>query len=418
MLKKIICSSLLASALVAPVFADTDIIVEDFESYADSAALLAAWPSVVPNIQPGNIPQADRPDNATLLIPGDTVGDDDGPYYGGTNLTKFAQFCGSTNDAGGIGNCDLAGSSGVAGGGTVNQFGGAGGAFDIRPSATQNIELKVDIGDDAFSANKRLTVGLRYVDPSEPKNGTLHDNVIEMGLFNSPSGYAFRTVLFPGATNWLAFSDPTINSPLGDGANSQFEVGRGFHTYKAVIGLNQIAFSIDLFADGLTNDPLDPVIGVGTAGVDAAHVVVGTTIDAVGFNALRFGIPSSLPSSGGTAIAAAFAAFDNISLRLVDIEVEPPVGDADFDNDGDVDGRDFLIWQRGFGLPDALNADGNTNPGVGPGLDGDVDGDDLAVWQEKYGEPGPLVSSVAVPEPAAGMLILTALGSLLAVRRR
>jgi pimeloyl-ACP methyl ester carboxylesterase len=41
---------------------------------------------------------------------------------------------------------------------------------------------------------------------------------------------------------------------------------------------------------------------------------------------------------------------------------------ADFDDDGDVDGRDFLIWQRGES-PDALSAE------------------DLSLWQSQYGSP-------------------------------
>jgi enediyne biosynthesis protein E4 len=59
---------------------------------------------------------------------------------------------------------------------------------------------------------------------------------------------------------------------------------------------------------------------------------------------------------------------------------------GDFDGDGDVDGRDFLVWQR--------------NPSVG----------DLADWQANYGA-GPLAAtSVAVPEPTGALLL--ALGSM------
>jgi predicted outer membrane repeat protein len=53
---------------------------------------------------------------------------------------------------------------------------------------------------------------------------------------------------------------------------------------------------------------------------------------------------------------------------------------ADFDGDGDVDGRDFLAWQRGFGTSNAVKADGNSDD------DQDVDDSDLSVWQIQYGE--------------------------------
>jgi hypothetical protein len=78
---------------------------------------------------------------------------------------------------------------------------------------------------------------------------------------------------------------------------------------------------------------------------------------------------------------------------------------ADFDIDGDVDGRDFLAWQRGE----------SPSP---------WSGSDLAAWQTQYGSP-PLVSalrllpsalSVAVPEPGAlTLMAFLALG--VAIRR-
>jgi len=60
---------------------------------------------------------------------------------------------------------------------------------------------------------------------------------------------------------------------------------------------------------------------------------------------------------------------------------------GDFDFDGDVDGRDFLIWQRG-GSPTALNAS------------------DLADWQGNYGVGTVTAEATAVPEPCAGILAL------------
>ena len=56
---------------------------------------------------------------------------------------------------------------------------------------------------------------------------------------------------------------------------------------------------------------------------------------------------------------------------------------ADFDTDGDVDGFDFLAWQRGFGTTSgATKPDGNSDD------DGDVDSSDLAVWELQYGTTG------------------------------
>ena len=78
---------------------------------------------------------------------------------------------------------------------------------------------------------------------------------------------------------------------------------------------------------------------------------------------------------------------------------------ADFDGDLDVDGRDFLLWQRGFGITSgATKADGDSNG------DGAVDGTDLDNWQIQFGyqiigSPSPL-GTLAVPEPAGIALLL------------
>lgn len=91
-----------------------------------------------------------------------------------------------------------------------------------------------------------------------------------------------------------------------------------------------------------------------------------------------------------------------------------PVIDADFDNDGVVDGSDFLIWQRGFGTSGATNAVGDADG------DADVDGDDLAGWAARYGVGTTATTfAAAVPEPAAASLLVVAgFGWIVARRRR
>ena len=41
------------------------------------------------------------------------------------------------------------------------------------------------------------------------------------------------------------------------------------------------------------------------------------------------------------------------TLSYTGFETGPNISDANFDGDGDVDGADFLAWQRGLGKPDA-----------------------------------------------------------------
>lgn len=90
---------------------------------------------------------------------------------------------------------------------------------------------------------------------------------------------------------------------------------------------------------------------------------------------------------------------DNVILvDNLQLEFTPPViGSGDFDGDGDVDGRDFLVWQRG-----------ETTPALDPAL--------LAEWQGAYGGAGPLATIGAVPEPSS--LLLAAMSVALLVGRR
>jgi hypothetical protein len=84
---------------------------------------------------------------------------------------------------------------------------------------------------------------------------------------------------------------------------------------------------------------------------------------------------------------------------------------GDFDNDGDVDGADFVAWQTNFPL-----ASGATLAMGDADRDGDVDGADFVVWQSNFPfTPGPGIS--AVPEPAAGVLAILAAMTLLVARR-
>ena len=69
------------------------------------------------------------------------------------------------------------------------------------------------------------------------------------------------------------------------------------------------------------------------------------------------------------------------------------INDADFDNDGDVDGRDFLIWQRNAGTVGNEFVLGDANG------DGDVDDADLAIWELQYGTHAALPLPSRVPYP-------------------
>lgn len=70
----------------------------------------------------------------------------------------------------------------------------------------------------------------------------------------------------------------------------------------------------------------------------------------------------------------------------------------DPDNDGDVDGTDFLAWQRGFGST--------------------YDANDLSDWQATYGGSSPLAgATTSVPEPATWISMTLAITAIVVGRR-
>lgn len=85
--------------------------------------------------------------------------------------------------------------------------------------------------------------------------------------------------------------------------------------------------------------------------------------------------------------------FNRVSGGRLDMGAfEVQVASPDFNGDGDIDGSDFLAWQRGFGIAaGALNAEGDADG------DGDVDANDLQAWQASYP-----ANPVTPPDTASG----------------
>ena len=88
-------------------------------------------------------------------------------------------------------------------GGTVNSW--IGSAFSITPSASENVVLQFDMYDDYTSTNERITVGLR--------NGA--DPLLEIGHYNgSAEHYHVRVLNFAGNENWVPLQ-PGLNASSG-----------------------------------------------------------------------------------------------------------------------------------------------------------------------------------------------------------
>ncbi|MEM8944896.1 MAG: choice-of-anchor Q domain-containing protein [Planctomycetota bacterium] len=177
---------------------------------------------------------------------------------------------------------------------------------------------------------------------------------------------------------------------IGDGLSITSSVGNQIGTSAAPItpGLGPLA------SNG--SKTLTHALMPGSPALDAGD-------PSIVFNASEFdqrGAPFSRVEDGDLTAGA------RIDVGAYEAQSPPS---ADFDQDGDVDGFDFLSWQRGFGTTTgALLADGNSDD------DEDVDASDLAVWTTTYGQSAaPLQSSVAAP--VSTETVDTAVAALFAV---
>ncbi len=99
--------------------------------------------------------------------------------------------------------------------------------------------------------------------------------------------------------------------------------------------------------------------------------------------------------SSSLAASAIFGGTGDIPL-IGQFDIIPP--NADFDEDDDVDGADFLAWQRGY-LTGTTHSQGDANG------DGVVDHLDLGIWQGEFGGLSPHATTATVPEPSLLALV-------------
>ncbi len=155
---------------------------------------------------------------------------------------------------------------------------------------------------------------------------------------------------------------------------------QAFTTTTAVTGIGNVWSAlpadlngdgrVDLFSTGFQNNR----IVVSLAGVTGGYTPENITTTAAG---VRAAIAADLDGDGDLDIVAASPGNDQIVWYQND---PPEVVAGDYDEDGDVDGADFLVWQRTLGAtatPHGSGADGSSN--------GVVDAADLGIWSANYG---------------------------------
>jgi len=268
-----------------------------------------------------------------------------------------------------------------------------------------------DDGYDFWEAANAVTVR----DSWAYENGI---DIWEVGSAFAGDGGGFKLGRDSGAhllTNVLAWGNQNqgINSNAnGNGVNisnsTVYNSGRNWQfpeTSSQVIAQHVLRNNVS-FA-GTTSDVFSTSVD------DAFNTWNGVTVDASDFLSLDDTIARGSRRADGSLPTSDFLRLVTNS-NLVDAGTNvglpfngsaPDLGafesaDADFDGNGDVDGTDFLIWQRG------LVSKGQTNNELGDAnLDTLVNGSDLAVWGSQFGESGSVSAITSTPEPNTLLLL-------------
>lgn len=211
----------------------------------------------------------------------------------------------------------------------------------------------------------------------------------------------------PAGVTWNIFDDG-FNLFTADGSNSVVPGGliqRSSSDVNPGDGIDTGSLHTHLLMrvdDGDGNTQTTPPAGVYMVSLQARSVGFETS------DPFFFVHRSSTISDAARDLAAAWADANYDALIR-----GPSFGD--YNGDGNVDGTDFLVWQRTFGnTGDSLAADGNG--------DGVVDAYDLTIWRETFGQAAQLSSvsatAYAVPEPTAALLAFMAASVGFFVRRQ
>lgn len=105
-------------------------------------------------------------------------------------------------------------------------------------------------------------------------------------------------------------------------------------------------------------------------------------------------------------------ALRDIAMAFTIVPSTPFLG-GDFDEVGGVTAADLALWRAGFGTATgAIHMQGDAD------ADGDVDGNDFVIWQRQLGQGAAVGAASAVPEPAGVAILMAACGAAAARRRR
>jgi hypothetical protein len=213
-----------------------------------------------------------------------------------------------------------------------------------------------------------------------------------------PAASAFTT----GNTIQLFGSDGTERFALF--TNNQYNSNNWTSTGAVNTGIpaaNAFHIAFTLATTNTYNLVLSPVGGGSSLFSQTGAVLDGTAGSAIqSFRISAYGTGSS--SNGSKELF-----FDNLSVTSTAIT-------GDYNNNGNVDAADYVVWRRSLGaIGSGLPADGNGN--------NTVDAGDYTVWRSHFGAAsGSASAAVNVPEPSSEFLSIASasLVLVLAAMRR
>jgi hypothetical protein len=253
--------------------------------------------------------------------------------------------------------------------------------------------------------------------------------VFDMGAFldDLQTGSVNVQVNDDSGVDWALYT-ATVATPIADPTGPTVFIDSGTANVDASVGpvaeLNlgtAGSATLDLAAAGLIDVNGDFTMGAsanlavelaaaqyGTLEVqDAATLAGGLQVSlAAGFNpdaGDAFDVITA-NSSSGIFSSIVLPALDDGLLWKVDANSGLSLSvlfSADFDEDGEVEDNDLNNWQAGFGNLSALHMDGDAD---GNGL---VNGSDFFIWQRQFGLSVSISSVAEIPEPTAGFLALS-----------
>jgi MYXO-CTERM domain-containing protein len=187
-----------------------------------------------------------------------------------------------------------------------------------------------------------------------------------------------------------------------------------FSVNRMLVDWNTTSLFTDFGGDGPTEaqNEIGPALDVTGAMIADARAFLDVTaaVNAWKSGESNFGLNlRSVDTADGWSIK--FTGSDSPPQLIINYttDVITPTEDADFDADGDVDGADFLTWQRGVGT-----ASGGTLAQGDANGDGAINATDLGIWKSQFG-PGAVA---AVPEPTSAALAAIVVAAGAFIRRR